>query len=245
MSDSSSRKASEVTTTISLARPLWSYTSAQVCGGSRSRRERCREGGRRWAVGPSWRRRRRCATRCDVRAPSRPPAPPAEEIPASRHDVAAPDTRGRVPRVLSRRRALKLSRPRPVRPALPSHHASQAVATRAARAVAKDTVSQAVATHPALLHGSRAVPSQAQMKHGESVTHRRRTQRGERGGEGAHGTRPTGMWRAAQWKNAWATADRSAAWGALQEREGSGREGRAHVLAERARSRDAVRATRC
>jgi hypothetical protein len=99
--------------------------------------------------------------------PSLPPASPAEEINASRHDIVALDTRGRALREPPRRRALKFSRPRPVRPARPSRHAAHAVATRAACVVAKASASQAVATHAALLHRSRAVPSHAQMKHGD------------------------------------------------------------------------------
>jgi hypothetical protein len=91
--------------------------------------------------------RRSSIAKLQSSAPSLPPASPAKEIPASRHDVAAPDTRGRVPRGPPRRRALKFSRPLPVRSALPSRHATHAEATRAARAVAKLSASQAVTTH--------------------------------------------------------------------------------------------------
>jgi hypothetical protein len=66
---------------------------------------------------------------------------------------------------------MRFSRPLPVRPALPARHASQLVATRAAFAVTKASASQAVATHAALLHRSRAVPLPAEMKHGEPATY--------------------------------------------------------------------------
>jgi hypothetical protein len=82
----------------------------------------------------------------------------AAKVPASRHVVAAPDTRGRVPRDPPRRRALKFSRPLPVRPALPSLHAAHAVATRAARTVTQSSASQS----PEMRNGSpsaRGIPS--------------------------------------------------------------------------------------
>ena len=104
--------------------------------------------------------------------PSLPPASPAEEINASRHDIVALDTRGRALREPPRRRALKFSRPRPVRPALPSRRATHAEATRAARAVAEATAAQAVATRAAHFHGSRAASSQTEIALGEPATHR-------------------------------------------------------------------------
>jgi hypothetical protein len=105
---------------------------------------------------------------------------PAGETPASRHDVTAPDTRGRVHRGPPRRRAMKCSGPRPVRPALPSRRASHAVATRAARAVDSAAAAQAVATHAASCM-DRAALSHAEMGRREFAAHRRRPQRAERG----------------------------------------------------------------
>ena len=59
-----------------------------------------------------------------------------------------------------------------MRPALPSRRAAHGVATCARCAVAKDFAPQADTTRAALSHGSRAVPSQAEVKHGDPAAHR-------------------------------------------------------------------------
>jgi hypothetical protein len=105
-------------------------------------------------VGPGRRHRERIGTPPTPAHQAPPPLPPASsaaeilaaEILAARHDVAAANRRGRVHRGPPPRRALKCSRPRPVGPVLPSRHATLAAAIRAARAVAKASASQAVAT---------------------------------------------------------------------------------------------------
>ena len=160
---------------------------------------------------PLLRRLRTPTPRADRRPPALPPASPADEITASRHDDAAHHPRGRVHRGPPRRRALKFSRPRPVRSALPSRHAPHAVATRAARAVAKASASQAVATRAASRIG-RAQPRRtprcragdSRRSSGDRNAPTRRTRRrarcsvGERGGgctRCAQGPRASRRWR--------------------------------------------------
>ena len=96
---------------------------------------------------------------------------PADETPASRHDVAAANTHGRVHRGPPRRPSLKCSRPRPARSVLPSRHAVHAAAARAVRAVAGRLASQAVATHAPHPHGSPAAPSRNGTPHCPGCTH--------------------------------------------------------------------------
>jgi hypothetical protein len=116
---------------------------------------------------------------------SLPPARAAAFI-AVLHDVALCNSPGHGPCGPSCRHATRPERLRHARP-MRSQRPSAA---------------QAVATHVALLHGSRVVPSQAGLKHGGPAPHPWRPRRGERRGGGTQALRPTRAQRGARWRDA-------------------------------------------
>jgi hypothetical protein len=203
------------------------------------RGRRCRRRGRsRSLTSPG------CRPRAGPWGHRRVSARDAQAILAGTEDATTVGTEGQ-PRITTRYDGLR--------------HAAHAEDVHASCAVAKASASQAVSTHAALIPGSRATPSHAKMQRLGIAAHRRRPQRAERGaveectgsgrlgrkergGGRAYGTRPTGAWSAARWKDAWNAATRSASRGALrrdartaadpgaergagEEREGVGREG--------------------